>query len=121
MKRRTLTPAIKRLVLERYDHRCGACRDPFGPELIEFDHILPLALGGADEPGNLQPLHPACHKEKTAQDLKRIAKADRMARVLEEGRGRKRRGPPLESKPFDKRFRRRLDGTVERRGLPNAG
>jgi len=34
----------------------------------EVDHILPIADGGSDEPGNLQPLCAPCHREKTRRE-----------------------------------------------------
>lgn len=43
----------------------------------EIEHVIPLAQGGADEPGNMRPAHARCHKAKTADDLCNIARAKR--------------------------------------------
>jgi RNA-directed DNA polymerase len=37
-------------------------------DLMEMDHIIPLALGGRDAFYNLQLLHRHCHDQKTARD-----------------------------------------------------
>lgn len=37
------------------------------------DHIVPLWLGGSDEPGNKQLLCHPCHDEKTAQEASQRA------------------------------------------------
>lgn len=54
--------------------RCGAdIRDG----RCDYDHILPAALGGKAELANCQCLCIACHKAKTADDVRGIRKADR--------------------------------------------
>ena len=35
---------------------------------VELDHIIPLGLGGADDPDNLQILHKACHAQKSRKE-----------------------------------------------------
>jgi len=47
-------------------------------EKWDVEHIVPLALGGADDVTNMAPAHKACHAPKTAADFGRIAKAKRM-------------------------------------------
>jgi 5-methylcytosine-specific restriction endonuclease McrA len=46
------------------------CLLPEGRELEEFDidHIVPLSLGGTEDPSNLQALCPGCHRKKTDQE-----------------------------------------------------
>jgi 5-methylcytosine-specific restriction protein A len=39
------------------------------PSQLDVDHIKPLALGGEDVEGNVQPLCKRCHKTKTALDF----------------------------------------------------
>ena len=41
-----------------------------GKELQEYeiDHIIPLSLGGSEDPDNLQALCPGCHRRKTDQE-----------------------------------------------------
>jgi 5-methylcytosine-specific restriction endonuclease McrA len=57
---------------------CGCGQKTGGANGLEWDHIIPLAMGGEDVIENLQPLTRMCHRAKTAKDRKRIAKANRM-------------------------------------------
>ena len=45
--------------------KCGTWR-----ESLHRDHIVPLALGGADVPENIQLLCANCHQDKTAEERK---------------------------------------------------
>ena len=76
---------------------------------IEWDHVIPLGLGGADEIENIQAVHAVCHLHlKTKADVKRIAKAKRQAGETGQWARRKRNGPQLKSnsklatRPFQK-------------------
>lgn len=52
---------------------------------LEADHIVPIALGGAQfELENYQTLCEECHKKKTAKDMKKIALARKNQTTLEE-------------------------------------
>jgi hypothetical protein len=85
---------------------CGAPVWPGGP--VEYDHSLPLALGGPAKPDSA--LTPHCHTTKTRQDVKRISKADRQAKAH---RGeKKRRGRKLQGRSFT--GWRKFDGTIVR-------
>ena len=77
----------------------------------QFDHQTALALGGADSPDNLRAVRVPCHKQITAWDIRAIRKADRV-RKFHLGL-KKRRGPKLQGRGFDKRLRRRRDDRVE--------
>jgi len=46
----------------------------------ECDHEKRLADGGANAESNLRPVHARCHKEKSAEENRRGAKADRIAK-----------------------------------------
>ena len=72
---------LVRTVLARAGRKCQQCGAE--DEALEVDHILPLALGGEDKLDNLQALCPACHKRKTADDIRRMRKADRIRRKHE--------------------------------------
>ena len=75
--------------------RCGGCCALTGRKLRpgdahEYDHILPLALGGLHAESNLQLVSSEAHKVKTRDDIGAIRKADRI--------GRKHRGEHPKSK-----------------------
>ncbi|MXX22442.1 MAG: HNH endonuclease [Rhodospirillales bacterium] len=60
-----MTPAHRKRIFEAHDGICGYCEKPIdGP--FEVDHLLPLALSGADDDGgNTVPMHVECHQLKT--------------------------------------------------------
>lgn len=102
MIRRTHSPKTRESVLERYDYCCAVCKQKLsGMARPEFDHILPLGLGGDDEPENLQPLCKKCHRRKTDADVPQIAKSKRQAGETGQ-RARRLRGatPKIPSRPF---------------------
>jgi 5-methylcytosine-specific restriction endonuclease McrA len=115
-RRRKLTPAQRAEILEEAGHCCWYCHQPLAYEEMELDHALALGLGGEDNPLNLVPACVPCHRGagtgKTADDRKRMAKADRCRQYMETGKGRARKGKPIKSRGFDTRFRRRMDGSV---------
>jgi RNA-directed DNA polymerase len=67
-------PQIKRqvaLLLKRQKGRCNHCNLFFKDrDLLEIDHVLPLAHGGQNEFKNLQLLHRHCHDVKSALDAR---------------------------------------------------
>lgn len=78
----------------------------------ETDHIVAVINGGANAESNLQTLCGWCHRGKTGEDVAEKAKA---ARKFQKHYGiKKRKGPPMPGSR-DSRFKRRMDGTVERR------
>lgn len=81
--------------------RCEKCGGVYTKP--EFDHILPDALGGKPELANCMVLCRQCHKEKTAQDVKRIRKADRERRAHLGAKPHSAR--PIHSRGFPKKHR----------------
>jgi 5-methylcytosine-specific restriction endonuclease McrA len=62
--RRELIPAAVRVfVWNRDGGRCSRCG---GQERLEFDHIIPVALGGSHTSRNLQLLCETCNRSKGA-------------------------------------------------------
>lgn len=53
---------------------------------VEWDHEIPLALGGTNEPDNIQAVAPKPHREKTDKDDADISRADRRRLYQETGR-----------------------------------
>lgn len=53
-------------ILRNQDNKCNICGLKFLPgDVLEIDHIVPKASGGADHYGNLQALHGHCHDQKS--------------------------------------------------------
>ena len=108
MTSRKTISALRRLkIFESADGRCYICEQKIKVgEAWEADHVIPFALGGADDESNMRPAHKVCHAPKTVADVRRIAKAKRMAA--------KHHGIKKQSK-WQTKFRRKFDGTVELR------
>ena len=79
--RRRFPPKVYRDILVKQDWKCG-CK--CGETLhglgwdFHFDHILPLHLGGKDEPENLQALKRGHHKRKSDKETADRAKVKRI-------------------------------------------
>lgn len=125
MKRRKFSAKAKAEVRARQDDLCPLCKRSLATGRVEFDHILPLALGGADDVANLQALHSSCHSIlKTSLDKAQIAKADAQGERTGQRARRKARAAagkpptfpsrPLENRGFTKTLRKKMNGTVER-------
>ena len=78
MKRKRLSVADKVAVFVRHRECCHICGLSVVGKAWEVEHIIPLAMGGADNDSNWAPAHKACHAPKTANDLGDIAKAKRI-------------------------------------------
>lgn len=89
-KRKDFTESVKRQARERANHTCQypGCDEP----AHEVDHILPQGLGGKSSLCNAQVLCGACHKRKSAQDVKVMAKADRQGMRSGQQARRKKNG-----------------------------
>lgn len=61
-RREGIPREVKRLVWERYGGHCAECG---GDQLLEFDHIIPLAMGGSSTERNLQLLCADCNGAKS--------------------------------------------------------
>ncbi|MBL8571961.1 MAG: HNH endonuclease [Phreatobacter sp.] len=82
-----LPTRLRVAVIERQNGQCACCGCLLGPDFTEIDHHPPLALrldrDAPHDPAGLQALCSVCHEQKTARDLRQIAKAKRQA-ILEE-------------------------------------
>lgn len=61
-------------ILERDDYRCYLCGQD-GVDVV--DHLVPVAEGGTDDPGNLGAICRRCHGKKTAAEGGRAPRAPR--------------------------------------------
>jgi 5-methylcytosine-specific restriction endonuclease McrA len=59
--RTALTLDVKRAVWQRCGGRCAECGSD---QLLEFDHVIPLAMGGSNSERNLQLLCAECNRLK---------------------------------------------------------
>lgn len=93
---------------------------------FDIDHYpVPVALGGTNHPTNLVPRLRAEHRLKTAKtDIPAIAKVARLSKEHEAFRARMlamREDAPsrpkanIKSGGFDKRYTKKMDGTVKKR------
>ena len=93
---------------------CAACSQKIDAgKAWDIDHILPLALGGTNEPNNLQILCRSCHRTKTTHyDVPRIAKTKRL-----KAQHLGARAPSTRPIPGSRRspWKRKMDGRVVRR------
>ena len=76
--RRSLSRTVRVRVFERAGGLCHLCGGKIAvSDAWDVDHILALALGGADDESNFAPAHKRCHQQKSAVDVGMIRKADR--------------------------------------------
>lgn len=82
MARLEFSAKVKDQAFARCRGQCEnkACGAKLTTGKFDYDHILPDALGGKPVLANCQVLCEACHNEKTADDIRRIRKADRQRR-----------------------------------------
>lgn len=102
----SMPPArVKDRIRERQGNRCAISGVLLGPGVkVEYDHIVPLWLGGANTESNLQAVTSESHKAKTATEAKVRAKANRVRK--------KHLGIKNEKKSNWSRLGKRMDGTV---------
>ena len=79
MTRRMSTTRRAR-IFEAHGGRCHICGERIDGtrERWDVEHVVPYALTRDDSDDNLAPAHIACHREKTREDVARIAKAKRV-------------------------------------------
>lgn len=101
VKRKPITDKMKmECLLYRGSNLCSICKEPLGPwDEIEWDHIFEFADGGPHSYINLRPLHPDCHKKKTAKACKQRAHIKRLAA------GPKPKRKTWAKRPFPKRVK----------------
>ena len=107
-RRRYLTAKAKAEIYWAQYENCDECGDDVTLADIEWDHILPLCLGGSNDPDNWHGLCVKCHTAKTKKEAGMRAKADRQ-KEFHEGE-KKRRGRAMPSRGFTEW--RKFNGTI---------
>jgi 5-methylcytosine-specific restriction enzyme A len=114
MTRQRLTTKQRVAVFEAAGGACHICGGLIWVGVQwDVEHVIPLALGGADDPSNWRPAHTTCHSSKThGQDVPSIAKAKRR-----EARHLGAKAPSRNPLPFGRKsgLKRRMDGTIVKR------
>lgn len=116
--RKAIPVSVKTEAWEDADGRCQGCGVTLGEGEYHYDHVKPVALGGTNDAENVQLLCFDCHARKTAEDIERIAKADRQGRRSGRQREGKRKGwKPSRPMPGTKAsgWKKPLNGKPERR------
>ena len=115
-KRKTLTRREFGFLLIEQDGRCPKCGvrlDFTKPRQVVDEHLRPLREGGSNELHNRQLWCASCASHKTH---KKEAPARAKAARYEEGRTqaerRKANGSQIQSRGFDKRYRKKMNGEV---------
>ncbi|WP_042446055.1 HNH endonuclease [Azospirillum sp. B510] len=80
-----VTPDDARLMDVQQGGRCFFCDKPVG-ETATFDHLIPQAYGGIDDPANIVLAHRRCNQRKgdrlpTAEELDRFLSLRRSSRL----------------------------------------
>ena len=114
MRRRNWSQRQRLALFVGANGACQACQIRLQPgQTWDLDHIIPIALGGADETQNLQVLCIPCHKDKTnKRDIPAIAKSVRL-----EAKHLGAKSPSRHPMPFGRQsiWKKKLDGTIVKR------
>jgi hypothetical protein len=78
---RKLSGVQKKKIAEKQLYSCAQCKFFPLPSTYQVDHIVPHAVGGSDNPLNLQALCPNCHARKTQDEATRISKFKRKKKL----------------------------------------
>jgi len=71
-------PRVKDRIRERQGNLCALSGAALGSDaVVQYDHIVPLWLGGSNSESNLQAVTSEAHKRKTATEAKVRAKCNR--------------------------------------------
>ncbi len=101
--RRSISPTRRLALFMAHSGVCHICGGKITGKAWDVEHIIPFALGGADDESNWAPAHRLCHSPKTVEDVRNIARAKR--------RKAKHLGIRKRS-AFQSKWKRRMDGTV---------
>lgn len=61
-----VSKSLRLQILRRDNHTCRSCGATAPDARLQVDHVVPVALGGSDEPSNLRTLCEPCNSGKSA-------------------------------------------------------
>lgn len=100
-----IPPRVKDRVAQKSVDCCVTCKRHVAPPLrAEYDHVIPLIIGGSHKESNLQLLCNECHAAKTKLDVKVKAK---IARVRKRNLGIKK---PVRGFYDSKKYKMKIGG-----------
>ena len=100
MTRKSFSKKFRIEIFSNKGGRCYLCKGLIQVgDKWDIEHIIPIALGGSNEDDNLDIVHAKCHRFKTNDDVKVIAKAKR---VEAKHKGFARPKGKIQSRGFDK-------------------
>lgn len=108
MSRRSLSTRERLRLFELAGGVCHICGGKIRPgEAWEIEHVIPLAISGDDADENRKPAHVKCHRSKTTEDRRDIARCQRLHAKHIGAKPKRARG-----------FQgwRKFDGTIVRKG-----
>lgn len=109
-KRPSISKKTRAMIFERDGGICWICKGKIlAGEEWDADHVLSRELGGSDDVSNLSPAHrDPCHRLKSKEDVRLIAKGNRIRRQADPETRRQTRHPirsnrKIASRPFQQR------------------
>lgn len=99
---------VKDRVAARFKDCCGQCGEPIDEKRpADYDHVIPLCIGGEHRESNLALVCRSCHAVKTKRDVKIKAK---IARVRKRKLGIRK--PSKFSCSRDSKWKKKISGEV---------
>jgi 5-methylcytosine-specific restriction endonuclease McrA len=115
VKRKSFSAAARQRVLTRHNRKCAMCQVEITPATgCEYDHHIPLSIGGEDTEANLRPVCVRCHRLKSKADTTRAAKTKRQEdKALTKPAARR----PIKSRGFSPKVKKEKLQPPPRRAL----
>lgn len=109
-RRKPLRGAARAAFLAEHGGRCYYCGDPIVDDEWDDEHVIARELlppgGDADALSNRRPIHRhPCHKIKSRQDRKLIAKSNRIRRANGPVEDRRQTRHPIRGRGFQQGYR----------------